>query len=343
MRGGTVLFVGCGGPSLSAAERRIVRRVAPAGVVLLPRNIVDAEQLLLLVAELRSLLPGLLLALDAEGGRVDRLRDLVGPAPAAHALAGRAASAAGRAGRWIGEALRHFGFDLDFAPVVDLDRGQADNALERRSFGSSPRVVVSRAKSFLRGLRAAGVGGCLKHFPGLGGAGADTHFEPSQIGLAAAELELDLAPFRALAREAGALMVGHAIYPTLDPQRRPASLSPPIATGLLRTELGFRGVALSDDLEMGALAPTGDLSERGEAALVAGCDGLLFCRELDAAPDIAERLGRPRLELRLRQAENRLVCWRRQLRAVRRAAGVPPSLATIRARLAALDRPAVAR
>lgn len=342
MIGGGVLFLGFEGTSLAPAERRIVARVRPAGFTLVPRNIVDAGQLDALVAELRALAPDAILALDGEGGRVDRLRALVGPAPAAELLAGKAAALARRSGRWVGESLRRFGFDLDLAPVVDLDRGLANNALDRRCLGATPRQVTGKAKAFIEGLAASGVGACIKHFPGLGAAGADTHFAPSVIELPEGELARDLAPFRALAADAGVVMASHAIYPALDPERRPATLSRAIATELFRGVVSLNEALLSDDLEMHALAPFGGFADRAEAALAAGCDGLLFCRRLDEAPAIAERLAKPRLRTRLEESTRRLARLRRRLCALQRAAGPVLSVERIRSRLAAVARAAEA-
>jgi beta-N-acetylhexosaminidase len=341
VRGGRVLFLGFEATRLTAEERRILKRVRPAGLTLVPRNIDSGEQLVELMDDLRQLCPDAVFALDAEGGRVDRLRHVVAPAPAAASLATRPPRASGSAGRWIGGALRRCGFDLDLAPVVDLDRGATGNALDGRCFGRTPRGVTARAAAFLDGLHEAGVGACLKHFPGLGGAGRDTHADPAWIALSRRDLARDLRPFQALAPRAEAVMASHAVYPALDPAALPATLSPALATALLRRQLRYRGVLLSDDLEMGALAPHGDLVERGEAALDAGCDGLLFCRRLDAAPAIAERLARAAHRERLASSSARLDRLRRRLAALRRAAGEPPPLAAIRRRLAALSDAAV--
>ena len=336
MKGGELLFVGVEGTRLAPSEGAVLKRVRPAGVVLVQRNVADEGSLRALISELRAAAPGLVLALDAEGGRVDRLRTLVGPAPGADRLTTHPPALARRAGYWVGAALAGFGFDLDLAPVVDLDHGRAGNALDRRTFGADPRAVARRASAFLDGLHAAGVGGCLKHFPGLGGAASDTHLAPAAIGLAAAELTLDLAPFRALAARVEAVMASHAVYPALDPEARPATLSAALCGGLLRRGVRFRGALLSDDLEMGALAPWGELPERGSAALAAGCDGLLFCRRLEAAPEIAAALGARRLAARRAEAGARLARLRRELARRRRAAGPPPSLARVRSGLARL-------
>jgi len=336
VKGGGVLFVGFEGPRLRRDERQALLRLQPAGITLVPRNIEDEAGLVALLAELRALCPEAIFALDAEGGRVDRLRRIAGPAPAAEELAARPPRLAGRAGRWVGASLRHFGFDLDFAPVVDLDRGRRGNALDGRTLGRTPRAVVARARAFLAGLGASGAGCCLKHFPGLGGAGEDTHLEPTRIELGRRELARDLAPFVALLPAADAVMVGHAVYPAIDPAALPATLSPAVCHELLRRRLRYRGALLSDDLEMGALGTVGSLPEIGEAALVAGCDGLLFCRRVTEATAVATRLGRPRLAARRRQAEARLARLRRRLERARRAAPAPPALDRVRARLAAV-------
>lgn len=336
MNGGGPLFVGVEGARLAPTERRLLARLRPAGVVLFGRNVEDAGALVALVAELRAAVPGLLVAVDAEGGRVDRLRAVVGAAPAAADLAELPPAFARRAGRWMGAALAAFDFDLDLAPVVDLDRGRVGNALDRRTFGADPRRVASRAGAFLDGLHEAGVGGCLKHFPGLGDAGTDTHLAPSAIALGERELAADLAPFGLLAERADAVLVGHAIYPALDPAARPATLSRTLCGTLLRRRLGYRGALLSDDLEMGALAPWGDLPERGREALAAGCDGLLFCRRLEAAPEIARAIGSPRWDERREAAERRLARLRRALAKRRAEALRPPTLARIRDGFAAL-------
>jgi beta-N-acetylhexosaminidase len=318
MRTAHVVFTGIPGTRLDASTESLLRAAPPGGVVLFQRNVGTAEELRQLVRDLRRCLPETLLAIDAEGGRVDRLRQVVGGAPAAEHLAAQPSREARRAGKWVGRALRLFDLDLDFAPVVDLDRGRPGNALDGRYLGSNPRAVVGRASSFLAGLQAEGVGGCLKHFPGLGGAGEDTHHRFSVVPLTREELRLDLAPFARLLPAAGAVMVSHAIYPAYDPEERPSTLSPPVIGGLLRGTLGFPGLVFGDDLEMKALDEWGDLPERCAAALAAGCDVLPVCREVEALPAIAARLADPRLRPRLDEARQRIGAYRRQVLARRR-------------------------
>ncbi len=335
MRASTFLAVGVPGTSLTSETARVLSRLQPGGVILLGRNIEEARQLAELVGAIRRAAPQALLYLDAEGGRVDRLRGVVGPAPGGEVLARNPPRLAQRSGRWVGAALRCFGFDVDLAPVVDLDYGFADNALDRRYLGSTPPAVTARARAFLAGLQAAGVGGCLKHFPGLGRAGEDTHFEGTVIAASEADLAPDLEPFRRLAKEADAAMVSHAIYPAIDPGGRPASLSPEIAGRLLRRRLGFRGVACSDDLDMHALDAWGDAAERATESFAAGCDVVFLCQSLDAAVEAARRMARPGLAARREEAAQRLARFRRRLGSLRKKATIS-GLEAVARKLAAL-------
>lgn len=337
MIGGRVLFVGFEGTRLTGEERGLLARVEPAGLVLFARNVGEAGELGALTQDLRRSLPNTILAVDSEGGRVDRLCKVVGPAPAAAELARLPPAGARRAGRWIGAALAAFGFDLDLAPVVDVDHGRKGNALDGRCLGAGPRRVTVRAAAFLDGLHASGVGGCLKHFPGLGDADLDTHEAPARVEKSRSELLRDLEPYRRLARGTECALVGHAIYPALDPLERPASLSPAIASGRFRAAAGLRRALLSDDLEMGALGAWGTLPEIGGQALAAGCDGLLFCRRLEEAPAIAERLAAPALRRRLEEAIGRMARLRRDLDTLRRRADAPPPIDRVAARLRQLS------
>jgi len=319
--GGRVLFLGFEGKALTREERRLLIRLVPAGIVLFTRNLGEAGEVEELIRQVRSILPEVLLTVDAEGGRVDRLKGIAGPSPAAAELALQPPGAALRAGRRMGTLLRRFDFDLDFAPVVDLDHGLSGNALDQRTFGRTPRAVVARARAFASGLHDSGIGSCLKHFPGLGAAPADTHFGVARIEQPRRSLSASLTPFTALLASVSSVMVSHAIYPGWGENVLPASLSRSICHELLRRQLGYRGCLFSDDLEMGALSEIGDLPAIGASALAAGCDGLLFCRRLEEGPAIAAALARPKLRRRLNEATKRVERLRRDLGDLRRSAG----------------------
>jgi beta-N-acetylhexosaminidase len=320
---------------LATGEADILRRLRPGGVILFGRNVDSEEQLLGLTAAIRREVPSTLICVDAEGGRVDRLRAVVGAAPSAGWLSEEPTRKSEQAGRWIGQSLRAFDADVDFAPVVDLDHGASDNALDGRYLGRVPRSVAARGRAFLRGLESAGITGCLKHFPGLGAARNDTHHLPASVSLDRQALDRDLEPFIDLLGKSGAVMVAHAAYPALDPTSTPATLSSRIATDLLRREFCFEGIAVSDDLEMKALDPWGDLAERTLRALEAGCDALPICSRLRDAETVAHHLQRHADPKRLRVAKLRWKAWSARLTASRDSAR-RYRLDTVRRRLAAL-------
>lgn len=332
---GRLLVLGIPGPGLEATEREVLTTVRPGGVILFGRNVVSVEQLRDLAAALRETAPDALLFVDAEGGRVDRFREILGRAPSARSLAEWPSRRAEQAGRWIGHAVRALGLDATCAPVVDLDHGIAGNALDDRCLGADPHAVTTRARAFLRGLHGAGAGGCVKHFPGLGRAPADTHHRPAEIAASRTTLAEDLEPFRALAGKAGAVMVSHAVYPAYDREGRPATLSPPVVEGLLRTELGFDGWAVSDDLDMHALAPWGDIADRAVRCILAGIDAPAICHSWRDAPRVVERLRQEVSPKRIRESVQRWTAYRdrlRELQAGERSYGVE----IIRRRLAGL-------
>jgi beta-N-acetylhexosaminidase len=225
------------------------------------------------------------MAIDQEGGRVSRLEGWIGPTPTATALASAGEQASLRFARATALGLRTLGFNLDFAPVVDLCDATADNGIGNRSFGNDPVVVGRIAGSFLDGLQQAGVAGCLKHFPGLGETDVDSHDQLPTVLRTRDRLESeDLLPYRSLGGRAVAVMVGHGHYPALDPRPGlPATLSSTIVTGWLRDRIGFRGMVVSDDLEMGAVASLDTGGAAAVAAVAAGCDLILYCSDASRA------------------------------------------------------------
>lgn len=328
--------VGIGGPAISLAERGILRRQPPWAVILFRRNIETADQLAALVADLETLPGPPVICLDQEGGPVDRLKDLVGPAISFAEAARR--GLARRAGELAGESCRLFGFDVDLAPVVDRALpGAGALVLGERCAGSEPSAVERSAREFLEGLHAAGVGGCLKHFPGLGRASSDTHTSLPRLPPDPQEERLDQAPFAGLMDAAGAVMVSHAA----GSEGLPASLSRGVATTLLRSHLGFAGASFSDDLEMGALSAFGGLPERSAASSLAGCDLLWICRQIETYPECVEAVGRDVPPRRRAEAARRLQAYRRQLETLRELAPpVPRPIEQLAAEIAALRQAA---
>ncbi len=279
-------MVGLPGTDLDRETRRRIRSLSPGGVILFARNLDDAEQTATLLDAVRGELPyPLLLAIDQEGGRVSRLEPWIGATPTAARLARAGIEETRRFGRATGAALASLGFNVDFAPVVDLCSVEATNGIADRSFGLNPSEVTELAGAFLEGLQASGVAGCLKHFPGLGETHVDSHVELPTARRTAEQIRRhDLEPFRRLRESAASVMVGHGHYPDLDPKPgRPASLSPTIVDGLLRREIGFRGLIVTDDLEMGAVAPIDRDGSAAVGAIEAGCDLALYCADLDRA------------------------------------------------------------
>ena len=297
--------VGVEGAVLAPAERDILRRHPPFGVILFRRNIESVDQLARLTGELRDL--GVRhLFLDQEGGPVDRLRDLLAPAPSFARVSRAGAGAARRAGELAGGALARLGFDVDLAPVVDRAvPGAGAAVLGERSASPDPGPVIQAAAGFLQGLHSRGIAGCLKHFPGLGRARFDTHQKLPVIESDPHQLALDVAPFDALMAEARAIMVSHAAAE----DGVPASLSAPWARTYLREILGFDGAAFSDDLEMGALDAFGSLPERCVRASIAGCDLLFVCRRIEEYPACAEAVERDVAEPRRVEATDRLEAY----------------------------------
>jgi len=311
---GRVLLVGLAGPELSARSEQRLRALDPAGVTLFDRNLESPRQTATLLNGITALLTHApLLALDQEGGRVSRLRHWVGETPTAVDLAGSDADATRQFALATGGALRALGFNVDFAPVVDLCAPAAMNGIGDRSFGTDPEQVTRLAGQFLEGLRAAGVAGCLKHFPGLGDTVVDSHLELPIVRRSRVQLEReDLLPYLRLGPGADSVMVGHGYYPAFDPVAPiPATCSSRIVRDLLRTELGFDGLVISDDLEMGAASAFDRDGAAAVQALRAGCDLLLYCSDLDRAEAAAGALTaaaerEPDFRARLAEAAERV-------------------------------------
>lgn len=273
------LMIDLAGPVLSAEERERLAHPRVGGVILFARNYVEPAQLRALCAEIHALRsPPLLIAIDHEGGRVQRCREGFARLPAMRRLGERwehdaaAACAAAQAiGYLLAAELRACGVDLSLAPVLDLDHGRSQ-VIGDRAFHRDPHAVIALASALIDGMRQAGMACCGKHFPGHGWVEADSHVaipvDPRRLD----EMADDLLPYRRLALDA--VMPAHVIYPHVD--ERPAGFSERWLT-LLRREFGHQGVIFSDDLSMEGAQVAGDILGRAEAAWSAGCDMLLVC------------------------------------------------------------------
>jgi beta-N-acetylhexosaminidase len=277
---GQLLSVGFEGTAASDELRARIAASEVGGVMLFRPNIVSPGQVAALVGELRGEAPSdqpLLVSIDQEGGLVQRLRApaTVWPPMLSVGTAGDLARTTA-VGRALGEELAAVGVCWNFAPVLDVHTNPDNPVIGNRSFGTTPEAVARQALAFWRGLRGAGLVGCGKHYPGHGDTRTDSHHELPVVAHDVARLRaVELAPFAAAAR-AGleALMTAHVLYPALDPDR-PATLSRRIATEVLRGELGFRGVLVSDDLGMKAVADRYSIEELAVGAVEAGVDHLL--------------------------------------------------------------------
>jgi len=291
---GQLFTIGLPTSEFDEAARELVDEIAPGGFCLFARNIREAEQTRNLLDTLRqksSIIP--FLSVDQEGGLVDRLKRLIEQMPSANSLKTReqASILAGI----TAETLRILGFNMNYAPVVDVvtdSRGKSGNGLFSRAYGNSKDDVFEFSSAYLSALQSNGILGTLKHFPGLGASEIDSHEELPAVKINFEEFDsTDLFPYRELFEtgEVKSVMVGHAAFPALDLQETdqngkllPSSLSTNFTTKLLREKLGFQGLVLTDDLEMGAIIKNYGIGEACKMAIAAGHDQLLICNNVDA-------------------------------------------------------------
>src|SRR5439155_4107051 len=279
---GQLLIIGFDGTNLSSSLRSLLTRIQPAGVILFARNIANAQQTHRLLKDCQSCVSTpLFTCVDMEGGRVDRFRNLIGSTPsAADVFATGDRKLFRKHGALIGEACRTLGFNTDFAPVVDLALAASQKVMSVRAVSRDPKRVVAYAREFLAGLRSAGVIGTGKHFPGLGEANLDTHHELPSVKKSFQKLwSEDLVPYRVMRRELPMVLVGHANYPTVTRDGAPASLSKKWITQVLRQKIGYRGLVVSDDLEMGGVLKAGPIEQAAVQHIRAGGDLCLICHE----------------------------------------------------------------
>lgn len=286
------LIVGFDGLALDARSEAVLNHPLVGGVILFSRNYASPEQLTALCEQIRALRsPRLLITVDQEGGRVQRFRQGFTALPPLGLLGrwyqtrpDRALDLAYRHGRVMAAEVLGHGLDLSWAPVLDL--GGISTVIGDRAMAESASAVADLASYYLAGMRDAGMAACAKHFPGHGSVEADSHFEVVTDARPLDALANDLEPFARLASQFQAVMMAHVCYPARDPQ--PAGFSPHWIGDILRAELGFDGLVVSDDLDMAGAAPAGDLNQRLARAFAAGCDLALVCKA-ESAEAVLER------------------------------------------------------
>lgn len=290
---GQLFFIGIPGTEADPATEKLLDEVAPGGVCLFTRNIRQAEQTRRLLDDIAARLSvPPILSVDQEGGLVDRLRRVMTPMPSVHEITTRGGiKEVTKLAQITAETIRILGFNMNFAPVVDVvdsNRGRfSNNGLHSRAFGESLDEVLELAGSYLGELQKNKCLGSIKHFPGIGATEVDAHDELPSVNLSKEMVyTVDLVPYRTFIERklAHSVMVGHAAYPQTDLQETdadgkllPASLNFKIITKLLREELGFEGVVITDDLEMGAILKNYGIGEACKMAIRAGNDMLLIC------------------------------------------------------------------
>lgn len=294
----TPAIFGLAGTTLTADERAFFTEADPVGYILFGRNCEGREQLRALTDELRAIhgRERLIVSIDQEGGRVRRLRPPVwidhppaGAYAALYDIAPISAIEAVRVGaELIGQELAEVGITVDYHPPLDLPQPGAHDIIGDRALGADAMQVAALGRAVLEGLGRAGVVGCIKHMPGHGRSTTDTHKEMPTVTASDAELDPDLAPFKAL-RDAPLGMTGHLLFTAWDADN-PATLSPIVIETIIRGRIGFEGLLLTDDIDMEALS--GSVPERAEKAIAAGCDVVLNCwAKMDDMVGIAKRSG----------------------------------------------------
>lgn len=332
---GQILIIGFDGTEMSPRLASLLTKIQPAGVILFARNITSAEQTHTLLRECQKCVATpLFTCVDLEGGTVDRFRNVIGSAPSpAEVFATGNRALFRKHGHVIGVNCRALGFNVDFAPVLDLAYEASRSVMSSRAVSDDPEQVVIYAREFLRGLSEAGVLGCGKHFPGLGEATLDTHHELPIVEKPLRKLWAeDLVPYRSLQRELPMVMVSHAAFSAVTKQRTPASLSKKWITDILRQKIGYRGLICSDDLEMGGVLAAAPIEQATIGHIRAGGDIGLICHQEDfilraheALVREAERDGK--FARRVRESARRVMAFKKKSLARRRTP--PPTSARV--------------
>jgi beta-N-acetylhexosaminidase len=330
---GQLLIVGFDGAEMSPRLTSLLKRLQPAGVILFARNIKSPEQTWRLLRDCQKCVSKpLFTCVDLEGGNVDRFRDALGPTPsAAVVFATTDRKLFRKHGQIIGENCRALGFNVDFAPVLDLAFEASRSVLSSRAVSANPRETIAYAREFLAGLRTAGVLGCGKHFPGLGEGTLDSHHELPVIQKPLKKLWAeDLFPYHRLRAQLPMVMISHAAYPQVTKTPTPASLSKVWITDILRKRIGYRNLIVSDDLEMGGVLSAVPVGQAAVEFIRAGGDLCLVCHREDYILQVHEELVRtaerdPKFAKRAAESSQRVLAFKKKSATILRGKAAPSS------------------
>jgi beta-N-acetylhexosaminidase len=328
---GQLLVVGFDGTEVTHVLAEMLARIQPAGIILFARNIVNAQQTYQLLKDCQAQVSQpIFTAVDLEGGRVDRFRNVTGPAPsAAEVFASGDRKLFRKHGQLIGKICAALGFNVDFAPVLDLAFEASRKVMSSRAFSTDPKAVALYAREFLAGLKSAGVIGAGKHFPGLGEGNLDSHLDLPVIKKSFARLwQEDLAPYRLMKRELPVVLVNHANYPAITRDPLPASLSKYWITDILRRKIGYRGLIVSDDLEMGGVLKAAPIDEAATGFIAAGGDLCLICRQQGLIEQAYETMLRQaerdaRFRQRVLESAQRVTAFKKKSKELKRRTPAP--------------------
>jgi beta-N-acetylhexosaminidase len=292
---GQLIMTGVPGRELDEKTAKLFRKVKPGAFILFGRNIESAPQLRKLIDDLRNLSETEpIITVDQEGGRVSRLRLIGTEPPNAQQLRDKNdVELIRRHGDITGRLLRLFGFNLDLCPVLDISfDDDADNSLRGRCYGRTVEQVVRNAGAFNGALRGQGIASCGKHFPGYSAASSDAHYELPRIDRTRDQLDQnELAVFQEFVHDVDSMMICHGWYPCFEPEKAPATLSQQIVTDLLRNELGFDGLTMTDDLDMGAILTRYPLKDTIRLAIAAGNDMAMICHRIPEIENVQRILA----------------------------------------------------
>lgn len=333
---GQLLIIGFDGTEMSSRLSSLLTRIQPAGVILFARNIQNPQQTWRLLRDCQKCVKTpLFTCVDLEGGTVDRFRDALGPTPsAAEVFATGDRKLFRKHGQIIGEACRALGFNVDFAPVLDLAFRASHSVLGSRAVSANPRETIRYAKEMLAGLKAAHVLGCGKHFPGLGEGKLDSHQELPVIEKPLKKLWAeDLVPYRVLRQQLPMTMISHAAYPQVTNELTPASVSKIWITDILRKRIGYRNLIVSDDMEMGAVLGVSPVADTAVDFIDAGGDLCLVCHREEFVLQAHEALTisaerDPMFARRVAASTRRVLAFKKK-RAAKMRVGKAPTEATV--------------